>query len=105
MPSVMIYSTKLKRSGREGSYLTYVNRDDGHIDIIEEFCVELDRIAGGEENHNFLLLVLLQKREEKQKPILRWTHNITLKQKTLSSESYAILLFITMQVNHRLLLF
>ena len=37
---------------------------DGNVDVVEEFRVKLDRVAGGEEHHDLLTLVLLEECEQ-----------------------------------------
>ena len=51
---------------------------DGNVDVVEQFRVKLDRVAGGEEHHDLLTLVLLEECEQQQKTLLRGTHYIPL---------------------------
>lgn len=55
--------------GREGGD-TYVDGHDGQVDVVEELVVEFDGHAGGEEDHQLLLPVLLEEGEEQQEPLL-----------------------------------
>lgn len=55
---------------------------DGHdrkVNVVEQLIVIFDRHAGREEDHQLLLAVLLQKGEEQEEPLLRWTNHIPLK--------------------------
>lgn len=45
---------------------TYVEIQDGHVDVVQQLAVILDRITAGEEHDNFLLHVFLQEAEQKQ---------------------------------------
>lgn len=49
---------------------SYVDGHDRQVDIVEQLIVELHRHAGGEEDHQLLLAVLLQKGEEQQEALL-----------------------------------
>lgn len=48
------------------SIVTYMEIEDGHIDVVQQLSVILDRIAARKEYNNFLLHILLQKREKKK---------------------------------------
>lgn len=43
---------------------------DGQVDVVQQLVVELDGHAGGEEDHQLLLTVLLQEGEEEQEAFL-----------------------------------
>lgn len=43
---------------------------DGQVDVVEQFVVELHRHAGGEEHHHLLLAVLLEEGKEQQEALL-----------------------------------
>ena len=51
---------------------------DRNVDVVEQLSVVLDRVAGRQEHHHFLLEVLLQKGEQQQEPLLRWADDVTL---------------------------
>ena len=53
---------------------------DGQVDVVEELVVELDAHAGGEEDHDLLLAVLLQEGEEEEQPLLRGADHVALLQ-------------------------
>ena len=55
-----------------------MNGHDRQVDVVEKFVVELDGQTGAEEDHDFLVSILSQEREQKQKPFLRRTEHITL---------------------------
>lgn len=57
---------------------------DGHnrqVNVIEELIVILHRHAGGEEDHQLLLAVLLQECKKQQEALLRWAYHIALGKK------------------------
>ena len=59
--------------------MTHVDALNGQVNVVEEFVVVLDGHAGGEEDHDLLLAILLQEGEEQQKSLLRRAHDVTLK--------------------------
>lgn len=68
-PGVSI--TELEEGGGPlGLLLLPVDGHDGQVDVVEQLVVELHRHTRGEEHHQLLLTVLLQKGEEQQEPLL-----------------------------------
>jgi hypothetical protein len=59
-----------------GLLLSSVNVEAGDVDVVEKFTVVLDRVARAEEDHDFLLQVSLEKRKEKQEPLVRRAHDV-----------------------------
>lgn len=60
---------------------------DGHyreVNVVEELVVEFHRHAGGEEDHELLLAVLLQEGEEQQEALFRRTHYVALRSREQS---------------------
>ena len=54
----------------------------GQVNVVEDFIMELHGHTRAEENHHFLLFILLQECEKKLKSLVRRTHNVTLSGKT-----------------------
>ena len=50
----------------------------GNINIVEELSMELNRVARAEENHYFLVLVLLQEGEQQQETLIRRHGDVSL---------------------------
>ena len=44
--------------------LTHMYIHDGDVNVVEQFRVKFDRVAGGEEHHDLLILVLLEECEQ-----------------------------------------
>lgn len=57
---------------------TYVEIQDGHINIIKQFTMILDRITAREKHDDLLLHMFLQKRKKQQKPPVARTHDVSL---------------------------
>lgn len=57
---------------------THVNTHHGQVDVVQEFVVVFDGETRVKEHHDFLCAVLLQEREQQQKSLVRWTHDIAL---------------------------
>lgn len=52
---------------------------DGNVDVVEEVVEVFDGESCTHEHHDFLVLVLLQEREQHQEPFLRRAQKETLK--------------------------
>lgn len=50
--------------------VSYMDGHDRQVDVVEQLVVELHGHAGGEEDHQLLLAVLLQEGEEQQEALL-----------------------------------
>mmetsp|Transcript_19346 Transcript_19346/g.40476 ORF Transcript_19346/g.40476 Transcript_19346/m.40476 type:complete len:323 (-) Transcript_19346:343-1311(-) len=58
--------------------LTSVYVHDGDVDVIEEFGVEFDRVAGGEEDHDFFVFIFLEKGEEEEETSIGGNGDVSL---------------------------
>lgn len=56
--------------GIEPGRSAHVDGHDGQVNVVQQLVVELDGHAGGEEDHQLLLAVLLQEGEEEQEAFL-----------------------------------
>ena len=74
--------------------MTHVDALNGQVNVVEEFVVVLDGHAGGEEDHDLLLAILLQEGEEQQKSLLGRAHDVALK-----SQTFQFLRQITLNLN------
>jgi len=63
----MVYHMRLLQFLQLPSTHMYIH--DRDVDIVEQFRVEFDRVAGGKEHHHLLAKVLLEEREQQKKPL------------------------------------
>ena len=60
------------------SHDTHMYIQDWYVNVVEQFGMKLDGIAGGKEDHYLLVPVLLEESEEEKKPLLGGAYYISL---------------------------
>jgi dsDNA-specific endonuclease/ATPase MutS2 len=63
---------------------------DWYVNVVEQFGMKLDGIAGGKEDHYLLVPVLLEESEEEKKPLLGGAYYISLLQSLYSGRCLVI---------------